>query len=199
MTQHESTIKQLADTSLGGHIFLGLIQRWEMNNEPPPPEEAKVERLVSLSLVTNPLLTPVIPASPKRASGDTAARWRRRRRTTSSRTTTRTRPWCASSRTRSPHSRAHSSANARARAAAGIPAGVAPPRLARAQHRSGTPALVDYADDDDDDAGAASADEAGVPPSKSPSPAPEAQAGEPSRTSPAPDLPPSPRGAAAGT
>jgi hypothetical protein len=48
MTQHEVTIKQLADTSLGGHIFLGLIQRWEMNNEPPPPEEAKVERLASL-------------------------------------------------------------------------------------------------------------------------------------------------------
>ena len=38
MTVHEAEIKQLAKSSLGGQRFELFIRRWEMNNEPLPPE-----------------------------------------------------------------------------------------------------------------------------------------------------------------
>lgn len=38
MTVHEPEIQQLAKSSLGGQRFELFIRRWEMNNEPPPPE-----------------------------------------------------------------------------------------------------------------------------------------------------------------
>ena len=38
MTVHEAEIQQLAKSSLGGQRFELFIRRWEMNNEPPPPE-----------------------------------------------------------------------------------------------------------------------------------------------------------------
>ena len=44
MTKHESKVRQLAATPLGGPRFTGLIRRWEMNIEPPPKEEEKVEK-----------------------------------------------------------------------------------------------------------------------------------------------------------
>jgi protein phosphatase-4 regulatory subunit 3 len=46
MAKHESMIRHLAGTPLGGQRFESLIRRYEMNNEPPPPEEAKSERYV---------------------------------------------------------------------------------------------------------------------------------------------------------
>lgn len=44
MTKHESKIRQLSTTSLGGPRFLALIRRWEMNIEPPPKEEEKIDK-----------------------------------------------------------------------------------------------------------------------------------------------------------
>ena len=38
MTVHEPEIQQLAKSSLGGQRFELFIRRWEMNNEPLPPE-----------------------------------------------------------------------------------------------------------------------------------------------------------------
>ncbi|KIL70395.1 hypothetical protein M378DRAFT_156518 [Amanita muscaria Koide BX008] len=46
MTKHESLIRQLAETPLGGQRFESLIRRYEMNNEPLPPEESKPEILM---------------------------------------------------------------------------------------------------------------------------------------------------------
>ncbi|KAG7097393.1 hypothetical protein E1B28_004743 [Marasmius oreades] len=43
MTKHEEEIKALAASPLGGQRFVSFIQRWEVNNEPPPPEEVKQE------------------------------------------------------------------------------------------------------------------------------------------------------------
>ena len=44
MTKHESDIRALAETPLGGPRFKQFIRRWEMNIEPPPKEEEKVEK-----------------------------------------------------------------------------------------------------------------------------------------------------------
>ena len=38
MTVHEPEIQQLAKSSFGGQRFELFIRRWEMNNEPLPPE-----------------------------------------------------------------------------------------------------------------------------------------------------------------
>jgi len=38
MTVHEPEIQQLAKSSIGGQRFELFIRRWEMNNEPLPPE-----------------------------------------------------------------------------------------------------------------------------------------------------------------
>ncbi|KAK2465946.1 hypothetical protein APHAL10511_001587 [Amanita phalloides] len=46
MTKHESLIRQLAETPLGSQRFDMLIRRYEINNEPPPPEEPKSEKPV---------------------------------------------------------------------------------------------------------------------------------------------------------
>ncbi|KAF8345573.1 component of IIS longevity pathway SMK-1-domain-containing protein [Amanita rubescens] len=46
MTKHEPLIRQLAETPLGGPRFELLIRRYEMNNEPPPPDEPKAEKTV---------------------------------------------------------------------------------------------------------------------------------------------------------
>ncbi|KAJ7693818.1 component of IIS longevity pathway SMK-1-domain-containing protein [Mycena rosella] len=43
MTHHEEEIRKLAETPLGKERFLLFIQRWEINNE-PPPEESKSEK-----------------------------------------------------------------------------------------------------------------------------------------------------------
>jgi protein phosphatase 4 regulatory subunit 3 len=37
MTRHESKIRELAQSPLGGERFQLFIKKWEMNNEPPPP------------------------------------------------------------------------------------------------------------------------------------------------------------------
>lgn len=44
MTHHEEDIRKLAETPLGKERFLMFIRRWEINNEPPPPEEHKPEK-----------------------------------------------------------------------------------------------------------------------------------------------------------
>ncbi len=49
MTKHEPLIRQLAETPLGGQRFELLIRRYEMNNEPPPPDEPKAEKCVTIS------------------------------------------------------------------------------------------------------------------------------------------------------
>ncbi|KAJ7462163.1 component of IIS longevity pathway SMK-1-domain-containing protein [Mycena latifolia] len=43
MTHHEEDIRKLAETPLGKERFLLFIQRWEINNE-PPPEDSKPEK-----------------------------------------------------------------------------------------------------------------------------------------------------------
>ncbi|KAF7352367.1 SMK-1 domain-containing protein [Mycena venus] len=43
MMHHEGVIRKLAETPLGKERFLLFIQRWEINNE-PPPEESKSEK-----------------------------------------------------------------------------------------------------------------------------------------------------------
>ncbi|KAF8214082.1 component of IIS longevity pathway SMK-1-domain-containing protein [Mycena galopus ATCC 62051] len=43
MTHHEADVRKLAETPLGKERFLLFIQRWEINNE-PPPEESKSEK-----------------------------------------------------------------------------------------------------------------------------------------------------------
>ncbi|KAJ6515393.1 component of IIS longevity pathway SMK-1-domain-containing protein [Mycena sanguinolenta] len=43
MMRHEADIRKLAETPLGKERFLLFIQRWEINNE-PPPEESKSEK-----------------------------------------------------------------------------------------------------------------------------------------------------------
>ncbi|EMD40366.1 hypothetical protein CERSUDRAFT_110962 [Gelatoporia subvermispora B] len=45
MTKHGDLVKRLADSPLGGPRFKALIQRYEMNVEPPPPKEEKPEQL----------------------------------------------------------------------------------------------------------------------------------------------------------
>jgi protein phosphatase 4 regulatory subunit 3 len=45
-TKHEKVIRQLAETALGGPRFTAFIRRWEMNNEPLPPEDVKTEKYV---------------------------------------------------------------------------------------------------------------------------------------------------------
>ncbi|GJE87442.1 hypothetical protein PsYK624_035250 [Phanerochaete sordida] len=44
MTKHESKVRELSTTSLGGPRFSAFIRRWEMNIEPPPKEDEKVEK-----------------------------------------------------------------------------------------------------------------------------------------------------------
>ncbi|KAH7887481.1 component of IIS longevity pathway SMK-1-domain-containing protein [Phlebopus sp. FC_14] len=44
MIQHESLVRQLAATPLGGPRFASFIRRWEINIEPPPKEEAQIVR-----------------------------------------------------------------------------------------------------------------------------------------------------------
>ncbi|KAJ7068766.1 component of IIS longevity pathway SMK-1-domain-containing protein [Mycena amicta] len=45
MTHHEEAIRKLAETPLGKDRFNMFIRRWEINNEPPPPEtESKSEK-----------------------------------------------------------------------------------------------------------------------------------------------------------
>lgn len=54
MTKHESLVRQLAETRLAGQRFEMFIRRYEMNNEPLPPEEPKPEKYVikySISIV----------------------------------------------------------------------------------------------------------------------------------------------------
>lgn len=46
MTKHEDLVKSLADSHLGGPRFKAFIRRWEINIEPPPKEEEKVEQYV---------------------------------------------------------------------------------------------------------------------------------------------------------
>ena len=36
MTNYESLIKELSESAIMGQRFIGLIKRWEINNEPPP-------------------------------------------------------------------------------------------------------------------------------------------------------------------
>ncbi|KAJ6610401.1 component of IIS longevity pathway SMK-1-domain-containing protein [Mycena sp. CBHHK59/15] len=43
MTQHEGEVRKLAETPLGKERFQLFIQRWEINNE-PPPEECKSDQ-----------------------------------------------------------------------------------------------------------------------------------------------------------
>ena len=50
MTVHEPEIQQLAKSSLGGQRFELFIRRWEMNNEPLPPE-SKPEMYVTIHLL----------------------------------------------------------------------------------------------------------------------------------------------------
>lgn len=47
MTKHESKIRELSTTPLGGPRFSAFIRRWEMNIEPPPKEEDKVEKPIA--------------------------------------------------------------------------------------------------------------------------------------------------------
>ncbi|KAF7302120.1 SMK-1 domain-containing protein [Mycena indigotica] len=45
MTRHEEDIRRLAETPLGKDRYVMFIRRWEINNEPPPPEsESKPEK-----------------------------------------------------------------------------------------------------------------------------------------------------------
>ncbi len=44
MTKHETEIRALCKTPLGATRFREFIQRWERNNEPPPPAEAKADK-----------------------------------------------------------------------------------------------------------------------------------------------------------
>ena len=44
MIRHESKIRELATTPIGGPRFSAFIRRWEINIEPPPKEEEKVEK-----------------------------------------------------------------------------------------------------------------------------------------------------------
>jgi len=44
MAKHEPEIRKLAETPLGGQRFQLLIRRWEMNNEPLPPETKSLEK-----------------------------------------------------------------------------------------------------------------------------------------------------------
>jgi len=46
MTKHETLVRQLADSTLGGPRFKAFIQRYEMNVEPLPKEEKTPEQLV---------------------------------------------------------------------------------------------------------------------------------------------------------
>ncbi|KAL0580514.1 Platinum sensitivity protein [Marasmius crinis-equi] len=45
MTKHDEEIKTLAASPLGGPRFVSFIRRWEINNEPPPPEEVKQDSM----------------------------------------------------------------------------------------------------------------------------------------------------------
>ncbi|KIM63610.1 hypothetical protein SCLCIDRAFT_1214004 [Scleroderma citrinum Foug A] len=49
MTKHDAIIQQLAAMPLGGPRFMAFIRRWEINIEPPPPEEVHTDREVKSS------------------------------------------------------------------------------------------------------------------------------------------------------
>jgi protein phosphatase-4 regulatory subunit 3 len=62
MTHHETEIKTLAESPLGGQRFQMFIRRWEMNNEPPPPAETKTDRFVAyISFIPEALSLPCRP------------------------------------------------------------------------------------------------------------------------------------------
>lgn len=47
MTKHDAIIQQLATVPLGAPRFMAFIRRWEINIEPPPPEEVRPNRYVT--------------------------------------------------------------------------------------------------------------------------------------------------------
>ena len=52
MTKHESMIRKLLETPMGRPPFTEFIARWEMNNEPLPPETVKCVEFPSDMWVT---------------------------------------------------------------------------------------------------------------------------------------------------
>lgn len=69
MRDHEAKVRALAETPLAGPVFRGLIQRWEMNNEPPPPDAPKVEKCMPCLLPRAPMLTDTRSVSDARTWG----------------------------------------------------------------------------------------------------------------------------------
>ncbi|KAG8793176.1 hypothetical protein FRC17_008483, partial [Serendipita sp. 399] len=50
MKSHEPLVRQLASSPIVGQRFQGLIQRWDLNNEPPPPPRQEPKSVAFLFL-----------------------------------------------------------------------------------------------------------------------------------------------------
>lgn len=80
MSNHEISVRQLAQNPISGSRFVAFLQRWEINHEPPPELDHDYEKKYVLLQIDFSLLTSVIGL---RHSGSTTCDKRlRRKRTT---------------------------------------------------------------------------------------------------------------------
>jgi len=69
MTNYESLIKELSESAIMGQRFIGLIKRWEINNEPPPRFEPMYVH-VPAAIMWRDSNGPSLVLFPSRANGD---------------------------------------------------------------------------------------------------------------------------------
>lgn len=69
MTNYESLIKELSESAIMGQRFVGLIKRWEINNEPPPRFEPLYVQGPAAMLWRGSNAPPLVPLL-SRANGD---------------------------------------------------------------------------------------------------------------------------------
>ena len=69
MTNYESLIKELSESAIMGQRFIGLIRRWEINNEPPPRFEPMFVH-VPAAVMCGDSNAPSLVLLPSRANGD---------------------------------------------------------------------------------------------------------------------------------
>jgi hypothetical protein len=69
MTNYESLIKELSESVVMGQRFIGLIKRWEINNEPPPRLEPLYVQVLAAMLWRYSDARPLVPLL-SRVNGD---------------------------------------------------------------------------------------------------------------------------------
>lgn len=90
MTSYPDEIQVLVQSPLGGPRFKALVNRWEMNNEPPPTTIGPKLYVLPFSMHCPSHIWPLGPLSITGHGRITPVHWMQKRRTTSMGTTTRT-------------------------------------------------------------------------------------------------------------